>query len=66
MGEYLDGSHSSQKSDVYILVSCAESVRSEVLITQQWYVGSAGLSSRNLALTPPDSVGCLFAHPKHK
>lgn len=67
MGEYLDGSRSSQKSAVYISVSGAESVRSEVLITQQRYVGSAGMSSRNLAFTAAgQSVGWLFAHPRHK
>lgn len=66
MEEYLDGRHSSQKSAVYISVSWAESVSSEVLITRQWYVGLAGMSSRNLAFTLPDSVGWLFAHPECK
>lgn len=64
MEDYLDGRHSSQKSAVYISVSWAESVSSEVLITRQWYVDLAGVSSCNLAFTLPDSVGWLFAHPE--
>lgn len=33
-----------------------------MLITQQWYVGSAGMSSRNLAFMLPDGAqaGCLL------
>lgn len=33
-----------------------------MLITQQWYAGSAGMSSRNLAFTLPDRVwtGCFL------
>lgn len=33
-----------------------------MLITQQWYVGSAGMSSCNLVFTLPDSMwaGCLL------
>lgn len=33
-----------------------------MLITQQWYAGSAGMSSRNLAFTLPDRAwaGCFL------
>lgn len=54
LGEYLDASHSSQKSTVYIWISRAESVGSGLLSAQQWYAGSADMSLCNLALALPD------------
>lgn len=54
IGEYLYGATPPRNCCLYF--SLLSRVISEVLIAQQWYVGSAGMSSHNLAFMLLDRV----------